>query len=221
MKHFLLSLLALMLAFNINAQKIDTIYSGCDTILIQVNCPGHHSFLGDDCDGQSFSSKNNCCYELYLPDSLCSLTPIEFVSFDVKNGNLRWVIENTDDLDYFVIENSINGYVWNMVNIVPSNNTIYYNSDLEAIAGGEFTYFRIKAVEPDGTFIYSKIIVEQNLNEYKFYFTPTSIEVIGNYETIKLYDIHGYELSLSIWGELPRGVYVLMIDGEMYTLGKP
>ena len=44
--------------------------------------------------------------------------------------------------------------------------------------------------------------------------------VVGDYEFINLYDIHGYEIDLDTYEDLPAGSYVLIIDNEIYTIKK-
>ncbi len=90
------------------------------------------------------------------------LLPVTWISFTASNLNgkaqLNWEVENTDNAKQYEIEYSSNGLSFDKVAIVPSidqarNYTFNFNVPL---ANG-FNYFRIKQVDKDGKYTYSKI----------------------------------------------------------------
>lgn len=198
MKYILLLLLALVLNFNINAQNSGA-YVPIDT---HIDVPVTTFY--------TYSSTDTFYFE--------TAPFIKFTNFKVKGDTLYWEIENPENIDYFELYSSTDGYIWRYIDSTSAGKDVY-NCELEC-TGETFTYYKIKAVKESGSYIYSSVIVEQHLNDYIFYFTPTSISVVGDYEFINLYDIHGYEIDLDTYEDLPAGSYVLIIDNEIYTIKK-
>jgi hypothetical protein len=91
--------------------------------------------------------------------------PVELVNFDaLVNGNqidLKWVTATEINNDYFVVEKSKDGKIWEEVvwtdGAGNSNHIIdYYEKDLNPYEG--ISYYRLKQVDFDGKYSYSNIV---------------------------------------------------------------
>ena len=91
-----------------------------------------------------------------------SLMPIELVSFEYKDGKFIWTTASETNNDYFVVEYSGNGYDWVECteHIGSLSNTGYTYSAVPIIQINKslFSYFRLKQVDLDGKYSYSRVI---------------------------------------------------------------
>lgn len=100
--------------------------------------------------------------------------PIELVDFYVINrdgvNNLSWVTVSEINNDYFTIENSIDGYMWNTVGTMKgagnSNTGIIYDFDHENYID-TVNYYRLTQTDFDGNREVFKIISIDNSKESK------------------------------------------------------
>jgi hypothetical protein len=92
--------------------------------------------------------------------------PVAFLSFNAKLKNtvveLSWQTANEINNDYFVIERSIDGKIWESMDTIKgagnsSNVLNYANSDNNPLSGT--SYYRLKQVDFDKNFSYSNIAV--------------------------------------------------------------
>jgi hypothetical protein len=92
--------------------------------------------------------------------------PIELLSFKAKLNNniveLNWQTATEINNDYFVIERSVDGKVWESIDTIKgagnsSNVLNYANSDEKPLLGS--SYYRLKQVDFDQKFSYSNIAV--------------------------------------------------------------
>ncbi len=105
---------------------------------------------------------------------ICSALPIELVDFYGDNrdkiNQLTWVTASEINNDYFIVENSIDGYVWNAVGIVKgvgnTSTTSVYNFNHEKYKDS-INYYRLKQVDFDGQNETFKVIVIDNRIESK------------------------------------------------------
>ncbi len=95
----------------------------------------------------------------------CTLLPLEWLEFSVKPGGegtavLLWKTGYETDIDYFVIERSFDGRVFTSIgqqaSLGNSQEETAYNFIDEEVKGAE-AYYRIKAVDLDGTVSYSTV----------------------------------------------------------------
>ena len=96
-----------------------------------------------------------------------TILPVHFKSFSVVRKNndalLLWVAENQDaNTSYFMIERSLDGSLFSLVERVEASNrtsTVSYTyTDRNALSHGKhIIYYRIKQVDKDGKFIYTEI----------------------------------------------------------------
>lgn len=164
--------------------------------------------------------------------------PVTLVSFTAakqeKNVLLKWTTATEIDNDYFIIERSSNGNNWETISQMPtqgngSNLQYYQDKDLTPLQGVNF--YRLKQVDIDGKFVYSKtVMVDMQLNkENNLVLMPnpvvsdaltlnlSDIEASGNCK-ILLYDMTGKITKTYNW-PLVKGTNNMTISG-MQTLAK-
>ena len=99
-------------------------------------------------------------FSLWTIGSPSGALPILLTSFNVscneKGAELVWTTAWEQDNDHYVIEKSIDGVQWGEITVISARNRPagYKFSDTEA--GNAF--YRLKQVDRDGTFTYSKIL---------------------------------------------------------------
>jgi hypothetical protein len=97
---------------------------------------------------------------LYLTTQVNSaVLPVTLVSFTAKAGvegiQLRWLTANEYDFDRFVIEKSLNaGKTFVEIDSVKGGNSSYVFTDKSA--GKGMNYYRLKIIDLDGSYAYSK-----------------------------------------------------------------
>lgn len=89
--------------------------------------------------------------------------PLKLISFTAERRSgvsyLKWITDNEHNVDYFDIERSYNGTVFLTIGNAPARNSgmqeQYYFQDYSPLHG--IAYYRIKMVDNDGKFSYSRI----------------------------------------------------------------
>ena len=104
----------------------------------------------------------DACNDAYDNHKMEIFLPIELTYFKITDGNFEWETKSETDNDYFIIEYSKNGTDWvECTDRIPSlSNTgwIYEHIVPESTKGSQFSYYRLKQVDLDGTFSYSDIL---------------------------------------------------------------
>jgi len=149
--------------------------------------------------------------------------PIELLSFNGKIASsyneLYWSTLSEVNNDYFVLEKSLNGY--NFVEIAEIEGAGYSNQLIEYDFIDKYpidgiNYYRLKQVDYDAHFSYSKIIAINNTKENKDQLeiqdlspnpASTYINLVLN-KNIDTYQIEIYDLS---------GKLVMILNGKEYT----
>jgi Secretion system C-terminal sorting domain len=171
--------------------------------------------------------------------------PVELISFTAKyNGTqveLNWLTESEINNDYFTIEKSKDGSIFEVVEIVKgagnSNAVLSYDGkDINPYTG--VSYYRLKQTDYDGKYEYSKMVsvyVKSNIADLNVFPNPvkgsgylsfkadrdgdynvTIYDVTGRKVISKNYMITAGENSLSLGTEtLNSGMYFLTVgDGK-------
>jgi hypothetical protein len=163
---------------------------------------------------------------------------VDFIYADASlvnstTASINWAIATpTTNADKFEIEYSTDGKNWNTAGSVPiiSNLQSDYSFEQANIPSGNI-YYRIKQIDEDGSYIYSRIILLNNNNQqtkYVVFPNPANntIKVIAPYGvsgncTIELFDATGRKLfqtemnssAIEInTSNYPNGSYLLRID---------
>jgi hypothetical protein len=166
----------------------------------------------------------------------CSvILPIELISFTASNyGNfnrVNWSLSSDIYDDYFVVEHSYDGVNFSQLDTIRvlTNNNEIKSYNLKDYKIKETTYYRLKQVKKNKSFLYSKIISAQSLNEndkiIKIYPNPTkdqiNVDVIckdKNDIKISLIDNFGNEYFVSSTG-VDSGQSSLLINLNNFDAG--
>ena len=163
-----------------------------------------------------------------------SVLPLKLISFKaVLNSDkvlASWVCENEINTLDFNVEKSIDGSKFNWVGDVPAKNTSginYYNLTDKAPYFGE-SFYRLKMIDRDGHFTYSRIIPVNRLSSNQLFINPNPVinkisvryPIVRGFGTLNIFDISGKEVKRLILNQgstninynlydLPSGIYIL------------
>lgn len=142
-------------------------------------------------DGRSFPSVPDDTVIVY---KVCGPLPVEFLDFTAKNYNnefiaINWSTASEKDNDHFEVQRSINGLDWITIGNVPSkgNGTSlqqYQYFDYNPLSG--INYYRIKQVDIDDSFSYSKVVgvnFGKDTKLFSYYPNPTQNSLTLNFST--------------------------------------
>ena len=163
---------------------------------------GNH-FIGDTED-----------YGVYLSPPV--VLPIELISFDANtvgdHVHLTWVTASEDNNDYFAIERSINGNVWEEVAVVDgagySAQLLDYSSrDVSPYLGR--SYYRLRQTDFDGNFTFSelRIITIDSELEVSAYPNPFNDQL-----KLSVYSDRSGQVSLQVMNLIGQVVKRKVID---------
>ncbi|HTB99296.1 MAG TPA: T9SS type A sorting domain-containing protein [Ferruginibacter sp.] len=165
---------------------------------------------------------------------------VNFISADATLINnttsmIHWSVATpVTSANEFEVEYSTDGKNWNTVGTVAitSNTQSDYNIEQQDVPTGNI-YYRIKEIDNDGSYVYSRVIILDNNNgqtKYVVFPNPASnmIQVIAPYGvtgncSIELFDATGRKLIETIMNtssieinitDLPNGSYILRIDHD-------
>ncbi len=151
----------------------------------------------------------------------CSLLPVEYGLFTGnKNGDynvLEWTTTMEKDVDYFEIERSSDGEYFEKIGQVDSKQkdvvTQYIFMDKYPING--VSYYRLKQVDLDGKYSYSKTITIMNrrvLDNLKVYPQPAKTSLTIEFES-GIIDSDGKVTLLDVLGQELRSVPMSIVNG--------
>jgi photosystem II stability/assembly factor-like uncharacterized protein len=164
--------------------------------------------------------------------------PVEFTSFTgvvLERGvELNWSTATETNNQGFVIERKLHSSEWQKIGFVEGNGTTtetqYYLFTDNDLKPGRYKY-RLKQMDYDGTFEYSKIVevevgfpTEFSLSQnYPNPFNPTTTIRFTisdvRYTTLKFYDVLGKEVATLVNEEKPPGEYVVEFDAANLPSG--
>lgn len=212
-----------------NAQLVNCCVGGVCTRVSSANC----GFAGGAVVGGS------SCF----PDP-CNSLPVELTTFEATINNTKEILLNWETLseesnEGFYIQKSKEGDIWENIDFVEGHGTtlekqVYTFLDENPFSG--LNYYRLKQIDFDGQFEYSKIasvgFQKTSTNDFVLYPNPTTSTLIVNYSlvtetnSIKLYTIQGQllkDIPIQESGEsqvdlsdFPMGVYLIRIN-DIYT----
>lgn len=206
-----------------------------------------NSVSGDQITFSDFSFGDNAQDGFYTIGTLnndISPLPIELLSFNanwnVDKVDILWSTATETNNDYFTIERSVDGQIWQPISIVDgagnSNQFIAYSENDPNPLNG-ISYYRLKQTDFDGMFSYSEIVAVEgnslgasdftifpnpiNGNLFNLQFTGSNNQQIG----VIIHDMMGktyYSKSFSIAEgtlsipipletELPSGIYLITV----------
>ncbi len=142
-----------------------------------VSTPGG---TGSTCDSNCGAATAYCVHQRILPSPTIEVLPVELTSFTARTNNenvdLNWETASELNSQSFQIEKSNNGEDFKMIGEVRSAGTTaetqYYNFTDNNPSKGT-NYYRLKQVDFDGTFEYTKIINIEFYNQgFEFTIKP-------------------------------------------------
>jgi hypothetical protein len=165
--------------------------------------------------------------------------PVELTAFSVSEINnkihLRWETMSETNNKEFQIEHASDGKTWEKVGVIDGKGTSLELSHYEFLhefpTDGE-NYYRLKQVDYDGTFEYSKIISisSSDYQEFVIFPNPTSEKIrlkgitegkiiIFNTsgEIVQEEEISSEEIDISA---LPTGIFFIRVSNEKQTFSK-
>lgn len=174
--------------------------------------------------------------EFCLEGSVASLLlPVKLLSFDVnlkgKDAYLDWKTATEVNNDYFIVERSEDAISFKEVARIKgsgNSNNIERYEFVDYNCPTSIVYYRLKQVDFNGEYSYSKINVvdlrEEKQNEWSFYPNPANdvLNLKGNIEQIELYDVSGNLVKLQLLNvedsqyvistsNISSGIYLLKI----------
>jgi photosystem II stability/assembly factor-like uncharacterized protein len=110
--------------------------------------------------------------------------PVTFTSFTGNNNNnnneLRWDVEQEQNLSRYELERSLDGINFQSIGTITARNltapsSYLYTDNIRNIASSSF-YYRLKAVNTDGTYFYSDVLFirTNNKSSFKIFGNPFS-----------------------------------------------
>ena len=181
------------------------------------------------------------------PQNILPLSLLNFTAIKRNNNNLlQWTVENEQNFDRYQIERSINGKDFNAIGSIkaiherqytftdnnPTNQQTTPNNKPQTI------FYRLKMIDKDNTFTYSKIVSVKLPTDNKFTISPNPAKdnimlqfskTITGKSTVEITDASGkimFQKTVEVSGSnmsvstatLPSGTYTvrLMNNGEEY-----
>lgn len=193
---------------------------GCNTLSLNISGPGIS----------------------YQTVSCNNILPIELLSFMAEARNaaveLTWITASEQNNDYFTIERSADGVVWETVETLPGagnsyENLMYQTVDRSPLPGQ--SYYRLKQTDFDGQFSYSDIkpisMGAVAAQEMQLFPNPTNGQITidgvsGGIKSIAIFNALGQRVDTQIpisaqsdtrllvdMSTLPSGIYTVNADG--------
>ncbi len=114
--------------------------------------------------------RQTCIYFKSFFDNFTALLPVKLMNFTARNNKgttlLNWSATNENDLQYYVLQKSVDGSNWKDVKKIMPGAAVtdnYFVNDEEKNTG--ITYYRLKQVQRNGQPVYSTL-VKINANDY-------------------------------------------------------
>jgi len=147
--------------------------------------------------------KNGTYQMVYIENLKASNTgtlPVNLLSFDAEKDNggnlISWTTASEINNDYFEIQRSNDGITYEVIATVKGNGTTnqinnYSAFDTRAIDG--VVYYRLKQVDYDGAFQYSKVVALYDAQSITLFKSgEKSVSVMGeNLSSIQVFDMNG------------------------------
>lgn len=176
----------------------------------------------DNCDGLlTFSQTSG------TGSSNCSIVlPIDLLSFTGYSGEgynlLEWITTSEINNDYFEIEKSNDGILFNKIDVVDGIGNSSVNNSYQYIdnnSNSTISYYRLKQIDYDGKHSYSNIVaIKKSIeNEITIFPNPTLGSVKLNFDSKedKNYQITVYDISKEIYQEkifVDKGLKTISFD---------
>ncbi len=121
-------------------------------------------------------------FHVYLDQDANAVLPLTLLSFDGrredKSIKLTWITTNETNVSHFDVQRSFNGSEFEAVETVQAENSVAINqyetldNALQAVNATANIFYRLKMVDADGKFSYSKVVMIQPLKQTGFSVFP-------------------------------------------------
>jgi hypothetical protein len=110
-----------------------------------------------------------------------TVLPLKWINFSALKNNgkiyLTWIVDRDDNGAKFEVEKSLNG-----INFLAIGNVQYWSNNpantygfIDEANNNQSIYYRIKQLDKEGKYVYSKIILVRNEHSVKFEFSPNPV----------------------------------------------
>lgn len=170
--------------------------------------------------------------------------PVTLISFTGSSAEstvkLDWQVVDEINVDGYVVENSRNGKSFSQIGKVPANKqTLYTFSQHDAASG--INYYRLKSLDKDGSYAYSRMISVEVKNGRDFVFYPNPVsdvlcvdlrpEFTGRTLTVSIMATDGKVISRKIVtntsttelidvSKIGIGKYIVRIEADNNSISK-
>ena len=189
----------------------------------------------------SFANTIDLLFDLFTTSA--NPLPVELTSFNAKSeagkSMLNWQTTTEKNNEGFYIERSLDGENWETIDFVQGHGTTQETQNYTYIDERPLNiinYYRLKQIDYDGKFEYSKIIhleIQESSNQtIKLFPNPAGNQVqiensdlIG--ETVQVFSVHGQlvkefkhqsNISNLLLTDMPSGIYFIKIKNQVQKL---
>jgi hypothetical protein len=145
--------------------------------------------------------------------------PVELINFYAETYSdfnlLRWTTASEINFNCFVVEKSVNGQWFYVLDTVKSqlnsnqtNNYLFYDYETST---AEYSYYRLKQIDLDGTIKYSEIIAIKN----DF---PDDFEIINHNDGIQIINKQKKPVNIYIYNLLGQKLFSSEINNQNYFI---
>lgn len=183
--------------------------NAADTIMYR-NLRDSITAFGENAVGELFATTlNGRLFQVVAPTIV---TPVDITSFSGLRKNdiieLAWQTKNEINVQQYEIEYSLNGTSFNQVGIVAANNSSIYKFNHNGASASRM-YYRLRILDIDGKFEYSKIIqLNSSPNDAANFVRPSVINnkvlelvIQGSYNHVEMISMEGKE----VWRQNVQG----------------
>jgi glucose/arabinose dehydrogenase len=176
--------------------------TAADTILYR-NLRGSITSFGENATGELFATTLNG--GLFQVVTSAIATPVDLTSFYglEKNGivDLFWETKNEVNVQQYEIESSTNGIDFSRVGIVKAKNSSVYRFS-HPLPATKTSYYRLRILDIDGKFEYSKIIhINASISQENNFVKPSiitnnilNLNLIEPFQQLQLINMEGKEV---------------------------
>ncbi|MFY8128246.1 MAG: T9SS type A sorting domain-containing protein, partial [Chitinophagaceae bacterium] len=177
-----------------------------DTTFFQINVP--RNTLSGPFIFSTAPSAAKAIFYVIVTGTVNIVTPVKLSFFKAsyfgEGASIFWNVENEINFKEYVIERSFDGVNFDIYDRVPAKNSKSYEFKVAKLLAGK-NYFRLKMIDKDGKFEYSKVeLLESRTIKSNFNILPNPVATSLNFN----------------WTE--DGIYrfqLLGIDGKQFKLG--
>lgn len=159
------------------------------------------------------------------------LLPVTITDFNAVKSNetvlLKWYATYETSFKQYEIERSLNGVNFNKIGEVAGRNLANYSFNDSNLPEGSVVYYRLKMIDIDGKYTYSKTVpvkLNNNLSNAIVYPNPTAeslniklAQTLTANSTLKVMDVAGRIMKQQI---IPAGTFNFSIDVKQLTAGR-